>query len=459
MSRILRLFSFGVFGLVLNAASCNGEVNVGTLPTEAGASGASTGAADGTGSSSAASGDATDGGGNNVADDAGIDASDGGGIDTMSPSCAGGAACSAAGNPCRTGTTSCASGVAACAITGTLSDGTPCGANQVCHGGACTACAAGILCNPSGNPCQSGVTSCASGVSTCAAMGNAADGTPCGTNQVCLNGACGACTAGASCHPNGNVCLTGTISCSAGQPTCVSTGDVADGTACPAGICCGGACAACPPSSNQTLSCSGGACTFGCTGGLTLCGGVCVDTTSDAKGCGPWCTACPAGSLCTNSRCSLVEYGNFTPYQPCNSGPGSYIRGGFLGGETVQIAVPITVTSLGVIGTPHAGGVKGILALYSQVTGAPGALMANTASTTIASGSSTIPVVTPALVPAGTYWIMAEYEADAQICVDSSMTNRLDYIPITYGVLPNPFLIAPMWQLGVNFNYFVVGAP
>jgi hypothetical protein len=153
-----------------------------------------------------------------------------------------------------------------------------------------------------------------------------------------------------------------------------------------------------------------------------------------------------------------VEYGNFTPYQPCYTGPGSDIRGGYLAGQAVQIAAPITVTALGVVGGPHAGGVHGIVGLYSQVNGSPGALMANTASTTIAAGSNVIPVVTPAQVLAGTYWIMAEYEADVQICVDSSTTNPQDYIPISYGVLPNP-MISPMSQVGVDINYFVVGSP
>jgi hypothetical protein len=66
--------------------------------------------------------------------------------------------------------------------------------------------------------------------------------------------------------------------------------------------------------------------------------------------------------------------------------------------------------------------------------------MAKTASTPINPGSNVIPVVSPAQVPAGTYWILAEYSGDPQICVDTATGNKVDYISVTYGALPDPFI-------------------
>jgi hypothetical protein len=93
-----------------------------------------------------------------------------------------------------------------------------------------------------------------------------------------------------------------------------------------------------------------------------------------------------------------------------------------------------------------------------DVGGARGGLVANTASTLIHAGSNAIPVVSPALVPAGTYWIMAEYSGDPQICVDTATGNKIDYFPVTYGAVPEPFPTAKS-NAGPNLNYFVVGQP
>jgi hypothetical protein len=124
----------------------------------------------------------------------------------------------------------------------------------------------------------------------------------------------------------------------------------------------------------------------------------------------------------------------------------------------VQIAAPITVTSLGVVGNPHAGGTNGIVALYTDYGGAPAGLVANTASVLINQGSNVIPVVSPIMVPAGPYWIMAEYSGDPAICVDTATGNKIDYFPVTYGAVPEPFPTANS-NAGPNLNYFVVGQP
>jgi hypothetical protein len=122
-------------------------------------------------------------------------------------------------------------GQAVCNDTGQpASDGTSCGVNEVCKGGSCMPCTANVVCNPGGNPCQTGLTDCSMGTQTCAPKGNVMDGTSCGTNQVCQAGAC--------------TCSGGLTSCSG---TCVNLQNSgsdcgACGHSCLGGACAGGQC-------------------------------------------------------------------------------------------------------------------------------------------------------------------------------------------------------------------------
>ncbi len=85
---------------------------------------------------------------------------------------------------CSTGTSVCANGAA-------LADGTSCGTDQVCSGGACVACTAGLPCSGQPDPlCHAGVTDCSTGTSVCANGPALANGTGCGTGQTCNAGTC-----------------------------------------------------------------------------------------------------------------------------------------------------------------------------------------------------------------------------------------------------------------------------
>ncbi len=391
-------------------------------------------------------------------------ASSDGGQNVDGAACPSGVPCNPGGNVCQTGTTSCSSGAAVCIDVTNTASGTPCGVNQLCNDGACILCAAGILCNPGGNPCLAGVTSCASGSMVCGVIGDVTNGTACGTNEVCFEGTCTTCGAGAACHPNGNACESGTTSCSTGQAVCVSTGEVPNGEACEAGLCCAGECVACSTTANATHMCSASACISECNPGFTSCGGACVDATSDSNACGPSCIVCPGGSMCSNSTCvspgSTVKYGNVVPYAPCN--PASTFLPDYLLGELITVPTDITVTALGVIASPAepTNGVEGIIALYTDAGGSPSARVAQTASTTIGPGDNLISVVSSVRVQAGSYWIVAEYTAATGAvpvpCVDTSMSNVIDYIPVSYGSVPDPFG-TPTIYMGKDINYYVVG--
>jgi hypothetical protein len=274
---------------------------------------------------------------------------------------------------------------------------------------------------------------------------------------VCVNGACVGCVNGAACVPPGDACQTGSISCGSGSAACVVTGDVADGTTCEAGICCGGACAACNPPANALAECSGSACSFTCSAGFHLCGDSCVDTTTDSQACGAECTVCPAGSPCNDSQCTAVfTYGDSVAYAPC--GADGRVSGDYLLGELVYIADDIQVTALGVIAGPTqpTSGVHGIVALYSNMGVLPSALLAYTASATIAPGNNVIPVIGGPSVVAGDYWIMVEYDATASMCGDDAANNSIAFVPVTYGTVPAAIADAAA-SSGPDLNYYVLG--
>jgi hypothetical protein len=272
---------------------------------------------------------------------------------------------------------------------------------------------------------------------------------------VCFDGACTACAQDSLCAPEGAPCATGVIDCSTGQPTCVANGEWPDGTQCDLGVCCGGACIACETTlPNAIPTCTAGACSVACVGGLTMCGGTCGDATSDARACGASCAVCDAGAICAGSTCSDV-YGYPFQFQPCgnlSTGVAAY----YLLAQPVTIPTKLTVTYLGAFGNDITSTVHGIMALYTDQDGAPSQLVAQTGSTTIIDGNNLIPIESPVTILAGQYWIAAEYDADAGLCTDESETNPVKYVPVTYGTMPTSFGM-PTPLLTSHFNYYVVG--
>ena len=148
-------------------------------------------------------------------------------------------------NACHAGAQSCSPTIT-CADTGrNLVNGTSCGTNMVCNNGACNACTAGASCQPA-NHCKTGANSCVTGVPVCAETGNVANGTMCGNNQVCKDGMCVPCTAGGACTPS-NPCHNGTQICTTGSPTCQDSGtSLPNGTSCGTNqVCSVGSCVPC----------------------------------------------------------------------------------------------------------------------------------------------------------------------------------------------------------------------
>ena len=160
--------------------------------------------------------------------------------------------------PCHQGEIDCTSGTPVCQPVGALPNGTDCGLDRVCFNGECTLCSSGDACEPI-NLCRTGQTDCSTGVLQCLELGNVTNGTPCGANQVCFNGSCDTCLSGQECEPP-NPCKMGITSCTTGQSTCLEADNRPNGTTCgPSQICQDGVCVGgCNTTTHQCVTPPGG---------------------------------------------------------------------------------------------------------------------------------------------------------------------------------------------------------
>lgn len=146
---------------------------------------------------------------------------------------------------------------------------------------------------------------------------------------------------------------------------------------------------------------------------------------------------------------ATYKVGDYVPYASSTS-----FNVGFMVGETVVLVKPATLVKFGAICLTS--GVHVTMALYSDSGGAPGTLLAYSGSTlTTGSDQEVAPNANVAL-GTGVYWIMATYDANVSLQVDSSSMNQRDYISFVYGdALPTTFP-APMIHYGIDFNYYLV---
>ena len=205
--------------------------------------------------------------------------------------------CVSSGDPCGddgefcTGTESCDEGADQC-----VSSGNPCDpATQTCNEGddSCDPLdlCAGVVCDPTGNPCTINVCDPADGICK---LENLPKRTPCEDGEFCtVNSSCknGVCRGGEQRNCDDGQFCTGTESCNEATDTCDSSGD---------------------PCDPATQTCNEG--TDTCDGG-GLCAGVVCDPTGDACTvnvcdsadgiCKPQIepdgTACEDGAFCTVS--------------------------------------------------------------------------------------------------------------------------------------------------------------
>jgi hypothetical protein len=97
------------------------------------------------------------------------------------------------------------------------------------------------------------------------------------------------------------------------------------------------------------------------------------------------------------------------------------------------------------------------MALYTNVGGAPSALVASTSVATIVAGNNRLSVTPSVAIAAGTYWIVAEYNAVASICTDSSTSNTLDFVSASFDALPSTFGTPKSAMGTADLDYYVIG--
>jgi hypothetical protein len=220
-------------------------------------------------------------------------------------SCAAEPAMACSGSLICANTTSCKSSCASNAdcVTGNCTASGTCGEQKLGHGAVCSggsecvsgSCVGSRCCTSSSCPaCQD----CSGAGGTCAMIAGS-DGQSCGTNMYCKGGACGACTPNVSCS-TGNVCETGSTSCSSGRSVCVKSGNNT-GAQCAAQSCSGGIqynAASCT-SSGTCPTVTTTSCPYGCNG-------------SSCQTLKPNGTVCSASSECQSGGCVYqVSAGNY----------------------------------------------------------------------------------------------------------------------------------------------------
>ena len=175
-----------------------------------------------------------------------------GGTGGTGPACELGAACDPQ-VPCFVGETVCGDdGEAGCLPSAAVDDGTACGADRVCFGGACIACVQGEACTPD-EACRDGAVDCSTGEPICVPTTPVENGSSCGEGSVCGDGTCTACDEGAPCATE-TLCRTARIACSTGTPVCEDAEPLPDGSACGADhVCNGGRCFPCEDGASCTL--------------------------------------------------------------------------------------------------------------------------------------------------------------------------------------------------------------
>jgi hypothetical protein len=147
-----------------------------------------------------------------------------------------------------------------------------------------------------------------------------------------------------------------------------------------------------------------------------------------------------------------MTFGNATEFSELSSH-----SPGFLLGNSIQIPTAITVTHLAVIAKK--GGANLMLGLYRNGGGVPTTLVVGTPPTALAPGRIEIPV-TPTLITAGKYWLMAMYDTDASVGLDTSNATAAAMYSFRDWSEGLPASVSlPGSLFGQRYNYYLRAAP
>ena len=172
-----------------------------------------------------------------------------------------------------------------------------------------------------------------------------------------------------------------------------------------------------------------------------------------ADNCGTCGNTCGGGTLCVDGGCVVTDtHGNDEEFGEGNVGKANNLLGN-------RIAIPAgKVSHLSLIAKQ--GGQKVVMALYADQGGSPGALVANTPELAVEIGVNELPIGQAVDVAAGDYWLLAVFDQDASVGIDTSNPNEVvHYIPFGFGAsLPDPMVGAQSYT-GQRLNYYVNMVP
>jgi len=170
-----------------------------------------------------------------------------------------------------------------------------------------------------------------------------------------------------------------------------------------------------------------------------------------------WFQAVTGGAQVAKSAAWREAVSPAGPYEIGNVDPMPAVvqlAAGQLIGERILVSQPVTLESFGMILSSSGG--FGVLALYTDVGGAPGPIAASSVPFWVSGGQQEEQALTPATLAPGAYWLMASFEQDTDVFAVPNGGRVVSYAPHSLlAGLPDPFPAAQTY-VGGGFNFYVV---
>jgi len=155
-------------------------------------------------------------------------------------------------------------------------------------------------------------------------------------------------------------------------------------------------------------------------------------------------------ALINGSVASTIHYGNDSVFSTSGSFGANYLLG-----EVITVTDQFNLTSAGSIFRATSGTFKA--GIYSNISGSPGTLLAQTDVYTItAAGNVEIPVLSSVTLDPGDYWFMGIYSSNTNNWY-STTGGTVKYKSLSFSSdLPSDFGTALSYS-GQDFNYYLGG--
>jgi hypothetical protein len=127
---------------------------------------------------------------------------------------------------------------------------------------------------------------------------------------------------------------------------------------------------------------------------------------------------------------------------------------GFLFAVPVKFAAKARALELGIVGRSDTGAFV-TMALYKDNAGAPGMLLGTTTEKAVTAGQLAMSPVSALIQPAGDYWLVASFSANATSYESAKAGAKYRYVSGTYATFPATFPAGSTLVSDVQENFFV----